>query len=1305
MKEITTLLDAGKSTLEIGGAVYQIDRVAACGGLSIVYKAHRLGSNEASVIVKEYWPHQAGAKRASNGSLVVPTQADACYQALVYRESNAAQELRRDTKDGFANDWFQKYSQPLKANETVYTVIEAISGDMLSELIEGKTYGLAEACEQVLRVAEALAPIHQKGYLHLDIKPENVHVSDMSVDRRRAARLIDYNTAWKISESPPEITTSSKGYSANELASRSHLSFATDIYSLAAMLFRLLAGHVPLGRDISTLRFKTWTPERCMPSLAGMSEVVVNSVRQFLADNLSVLPKNRCQTLDEFRQGLENLIALASKPTLANFANFEQRFTFVGRESELSDIDSLLDKSNWLIVSGERGIGKTELVRAYANRQYGKRFDTVQLVSFGESLMETALRLKIHGFDYKRYQLDFGQTAQRRAFRDILGLLSGLGKRTLIIVDGYNALDDPDFTAFVSGECRIIFTSNINFSKSYELQEIESDDALVEIFALAYYGERSGLPANAWSDPEKAAILGLISRVERHTMMVALIAKTMRQAGKRPTEMLEIMRRSIKTDMPKVLLNKFGVSPSQKERDIYSHARALYNIAEAASNPECASIMTNLSILPPRGLDPNRFREWTGLADLSAVENLNRLGWVDLTQNAVKLHAIASDVAFVELKPDSVKCRQLIEGMTSFADFCASQTYVERGEAIETMRVACERITDPSEALVKMLRSYIVALNGNGRYSQAVKAGELLESVSYQVDLPQDLDNVHSMLDKAVSYIGAGQADFALAWVKRADEMHHWLEHQIPLELDQGRTRIWRLYIKIYTTANEDEKALEFIEQAERRIFEWAMTHYYKGLIALKRLKFIEALKHFEFSLAQCDIFEDEIPERHETYACSLSGKGKALANLGRAKEALPILTEAVARCEALFGDTREETAEAYNSMARAHIVLGNVNDAVSNAEKACAIYESSMGSESVWAASAFACLGGCHHEKGDLAAAQKCLDRAFSAMKSQVGDDHFSLADIHTLQGIVCLQAEDTSKALEHLEKALEIRKKANRLDDSLCCSTYMYLATACYGDRQIENGVERFRQCLELSAKLLISGDCDLLIVSKALSTSLGYYLYLGGEREISKDAFDAAFLAKDIIVRELGETSEEAGDAFYCLGKIYFLEENRDAKEMLAKAVTAYEANPSIFMPDALLTIGIIDTEDGNPNAVGELNRAISLMNETEFPENRMIAHALLQLGINAYDEEEFGKALDLYQRAESIFQTLGYGFVAAGCLVCIAEAQYNLGQCREGLASAKKALLYFKRTKPRDKESIGDVKKLISEIKKYGARGAR
>jgi eukaryotic-like serine/threonine-protein kinase len=89
-------------------------------------------------------------------------------------------------------------------------------------------------------VATALNAFHQKGYVHCDIKPNNI-----LFNKNGTIKIIDFGQSCKIGHIKKRIQGTPE-YIAPEQVRREHLSHRTDIFNLGATMYWALTGrHVP----------------------------------------------------------------------------------------------------------------------------------------------------------------------------------------------------------------------------------------------------------------------------------------------------------------------------------------------------------------------------------------------------------------------------------------------------------------------------------------------------------------------------------------------------------------------------------------------------------------------------------------------------------------------------------------------------------------------------------------------------------------------------------------------------------------------------------------------------------------------------------------------------------------------------------------------------------------------------------------------------------------------------------------------------------------------------------------------------
>ncbi len=174
-----------------------------------------------------------------------------------------------------------------------YLVMEYVDGLDLSRVarLTGQL-SIADACEVARQAALGLSHAHAEGVVHRDIKPSN-----LMLDSTGHVKILDFGLAqinlWD--EAAAELTTVGQlmgtlDYMAPEQAERSGaVDYRADIYSLGAMLFRLICGRAPMAAapNMSLLEKVRMLAEQSPPRLSSLRldapEELVRVVAQLLS--------------------------------------------------------------------------------------------------------------------------------------------------------------------------------------------------------------------------------------------------------------------------------------------------------------------------------------------------------------------------------------------------------------------------------------------------------------------------------------------------------------------------------------------------------------------------------------------------------------------------------------------------------------------------------------------------------------------------------------------------------------------------------------------------------------------------------------------------------------------------------------------------------------------------------------------------------------------------------------------------------------------------------------------------------------
>jgi eukaryotic-like serine/threonine-protein kinase len=142
------------------------------------------------------------------------------------------------------------YEVGQRHDKSYFIVQELIEGESLRELVEARRrLTPAEAFEILVPIMGALSAAHRSGIVHRDIKPENILLT-RSAEGSVVPKLIDFGVAKMAAGTDHQTLTGSligtPAYMSPEQASGAMEADArTDIWSLGAVMYELLSGHIP----------------------------------------------------------------------------------------------------------------------------------------------------------------------------------------------------------------------------------------------------------------------------------------------------------------------------------------------------------------------------------------------------------------------------------------------------------------------------------------------------------------------------------------------------------------------------------------------------------------------------------------------------------------------------------------------------------------------------------------------------------------------------------------------------------------------------------------------------------------------------------------------------------------------------------------------------------------------------------------------------------------------------------------------------------------------------------------------------
>jgi serine/threonine-protein kinase len=268
---------------------YRVERELGQGGMATVYLAHDLRHNRkvALKVLKAELAAMIGAERFLQEIEVTANLQHPHILPLF--DSGVAQAT-----DG-------------EATRFLYYVMPFVEGDTLRDKLDReKQLSVKEAVNLIGSVAAAVDYAHRQGVIHRDIKPENVLIHDgqamvadfgiaLAVREAGGTRL----TGTGLSVGTPSYMSPEQAMGDRELDARS------DIYSLGAMLYEMLAGDPPfVGSTAQAIVAKILT--EAAPLVTKARSAVPANVAAAIHQALERLPADRFASAADFAAALSN---------------------------------------------------------------------------------------------------------------------------------------------------------------------------------------------------------------------------------------------------------------------------------------------------------------------------------------------------------------------------------------------------------------------------------------------------------------------------------------------------------------------------------------------------------------------------------------------------------------------------------------------------------------------------------------------------------------------------------------------------------------------------------------------------------------------------------------------------------------------------------------------------------------------------------------------------------------------------------------------------------------------------------------
>ena len=1003
-----TFLNDG-TIINLKGTEYRILELKGRGASCVVYLSENC-SNNRRVLIKEFYPKKCDITRDENNNLVISNSDSNIYRILKEQLRKAYKlQLEFHNSDETGN-YTSDAETMVEAYSTLYVIMNKVVGSSYDKVVPENITDVLEVCKSV---ATVIGFYHKKGYLHLDIKPDNIYVLK---ETNQIINLFDFDTVKLKSDlengnyiastnkiSAPEISKAEidefTGKYLQEVDERA------DIYAIGHILFEKVmerdakSSDIILGKKFNLGKTKL---------LKNSSPQLREKIQEIFQHTVVRMKSERYSNTDELIKALNQALEIATEEedgylidnniTVTTSSNY-----YISRKDKLSEIRQHLENYHIAYLYGIGGIGKSETAREYAE-EYRSSYTTIQLSIYSGDLKSLIAGLKIArskiSDDCNRTDNSFEKDINIR-YGTRLAILSQTtmnNESTLLIIDNYNVEPDSDeykrnvevMKDLKKLHIHILFTTRTlpNDDKTkIDVEEFSKEELRHMFFAIN--------PKDKDKEERIAQVDELIETAYRHTLTVDLVAHQtakIEDYGKKTlSNYIKVLKESgINSGINVVVYN--NKDDNGKSDIIFEHIRALFNLTALTEKEKY--IMVNACLLPLSGMPVAEFESFIDLENYpnsesndgwgedSTISNLIKGGWIKRINGEVSkitLHPIVSEVTVNELKPEITedKCKNFCDSMQELADNCENDL-----KAVEPYK---DLFIKSANLLMK---------------SEDEKTANYLSSVSYVL--------------------------FNLAYYVDA------------------------LFYMLKTLVIREEKLPENHPDIASSLNNVGCAY---GKLGGDKGYEIEC----EYCLKALAIREKVLPENHPDIATSLNNIGYAYCELGDPKEALKYLLKALTIREKVLPKNHPDIAESLNNVGSAYGKLGKHDKVFEYKKRALVIWNNELLKNHTECAAPFHHIGVIY---GELKCYRKQLEyfnKALTIQEKKLSKNHPEIALLYNNISATYMCLRNYDKALPYMLKAVSIFEQTVPKNNAQLAKIYSRISKA-YANLGDEKNSEKY-------------------------------------------------------------------------------------------------------------------------------------------------------------------------------------------------------------------------------------------------------
>ena len=202
--------------------------------------------------------------------------------------------------------------------DMVRRIIKVVGANLIMEYVDGpdlekdRNYSIPELIRFYMQVALGLQYLHDNGFIHTDIKPNNI-----VIHKRRIAKIVDLGISRRCGVPSGRVQGTVQSI-APEQVLKLHLDERTDIYNLGAAFYYVFRGEFMPPPVVPTMAFSNSPhlvkPQRGDVSIRDVNPEVPREVEDIIFRSCQPRPEDRPRNTQEIIDTLEPFIDFETRP-------------------------------------------------------------------------------------------------------------------------------------------------------------------------------------------------------------------------------------------------------------------------------------------------------------------------------------------------------------------------------------------------------------------------------------------------------------------------------------------------------------------------------------------------------------------------------------------------------------------------------------------------------------------------------------------------------------------------------------------------------------------------------------------------------------------------------------------------------------------------------------------------------------------------------------------------------------------------------------------------------------------------------